>query len=219
MPTHSTVSHISIPFTQIAPQIHDGIKFGVDRQWNFAKELLCIKPEYLLTVSVADELSRQLCLQTRVALEETTKDVVFAIRMSALGWTDYFAQKSLWNGRRGKVDIFLSRNASRSRMTPTEVCVVELKNLDPPKVEIVKDIKRLISLLMLTPAASPMNVGYLAFPSRVAMKDALQDLAVSCGPDNIVATVEDAYVPTGEDPEDGIPAFYSNVLMLCRTKP
>jgi hypothetical protein len=78
---------MSIPFTALAERIIGGIKSGVDRQWHYSKELRRIKPEYLLTESVADELMRDLDTHTRISLEETTKDIVFAIRMSALGLT------------------------------------------------------------------------------------------------------------------------------------
>lgn len=37
--------------------IINGIKRGVTRHWGYTKDLLHIKPEYLLTVSVADALT------------------------------------------------------------------------------------------------------------------------------------------------------------------
>ena len=218
MPTHPTVPHVSIPFTALAERILDGIKSGVDRQWYYSKELLRIKPEYLLTVSVADKLMRGLDIHTRIALEETTGDIVFAIRMSTLGFRDYFSHQTLWSGRRGKVDILLSRTTATSGFKLSELCVIELKNLDPSKVEIVKDIDRLVAFLLLQPAGSPMNVGYLAFPSTTAWKERLEAVASERAPIGIDVIVVDESVVTGEDPEDGIPAFHANVLALSRTR-
>ena len=40
--------------------IIEGIDDGVDRHWRFTKNLLCIKPEYLLTISVAHALGKRL---------------------------------------------------------------------------------------------------------------------------------------------------------------
>ncbi len=41
----------------IEEQMLTGLKAGVDRHWRYTKELLHIKPEYLLTVAVADALT------------------------------------------------------------------------------------------------------------------------------------------------------------------
>ncbi len=42
---------------KIEDRLVAGLKAGVDRHWRYTKELLHIKPEYVLTVAVADALT------------------------------------------------------------------------------------------------------------------------------------------------------------------
>ncbi len=61
-----------------------GLKAGVNRHWSFAKEYLNIKPEYLLTVSVADEIAKKgfdsiAAFDIELILERPTKKIAFDI--------------------------------------------------------------------------------------------------------------------------------------------
>jgi hypothetical protein len=217
MPIQMKSSLSPVSFRDLIPLIRDGLKAGIDRQWFYAKELVCIKPEYLLTVSVADQLCGNLGPHTRITLEARTRTIVFNIRMRALGWQDFFKHKSLWNGRKGKVDILLTRDHTGNRMAPSEVCVVELKNLDPPKVEVLKDIARLLAFLEITPNGSPLQVCYLAYPSSTSAKLMLAESVQGLLTDAVDVTLDEEFELTDEDPEDGIPAFYTNVLRLARS--
>ena len=71
-----------------------GLRRGVERHWRYAKDFLCVKPEYLLTISVADELVDNgfggTCgLDLSVKLEEPTHLIVGHLFMHGLGFREY----------------------------------------------------------------------------------------------------------------------------------
>lgn len=74
-----------------------GIERGVDRHWRLAKNFLEIRPEYLLTVSVADELTNGVGeihgLDLTIKLEEPTKAISFNLLSNAVGLRAYFKSK------------------------------------------------------------------------------------------------------------------------------
>ena len=51
---------------EIHDRISQGIQHGVNRHWRYTKNLLQIKPEYLLTISVADALSEGIATKTHI---------------------------------------------------------------------------------------------------------------------------------------------------------
>lgn len=93
---------------------------------------------------------------------------------------------------------------------------MELKNINPTKSEICKDICRLVAFLNLVPDTSPMSAGFLGFPSTSSVKIELQSLAGTLVNSTFEASAGEVRVETGEDPEQGIPVFYSNVLAIRR---
>ncbi len=79
---------------KVSERIIDGIKRGVDRHWRYTKNLLRIKPEYLLTVSVADALTDGFDnihgLDLEIKLEEPTHAICADLLIKSVGLRDYF---------------------------------------------------------------------------------------------------------------------------------
>lgn len=187
------------------------LKRGMDRHWRLAKDLLVVKPEYLLTAFVTDHLSDVLDFHTSIRLEQPTKRIVGDIWLSSVGWKRRFLERMPWNGRKGKVDIFVEQEA------PQRCVVIELKNLDPTLRELRKDVKRLCDLLAIQSTASPLQACYLAFPTTNDwVTGLLKAVSDSVTGDVSLTTFSELQV-TGEDPEDGLPAYFSNVARFTRT--
>jgi hypothetical protein len=140
-------------------EILAGLKHAMDRHWRLAKDLLVVKPEYLLTVFVADHLSDVLDVNTSIRLERPTARIIGDVWLSSVGWNRIRREYSKWKGRNGRVDIYISQDL------PLRSAVIELKNLDPTAVEIREDVKRLCDLLAIQASTSALEAGYLAFPT------------------------------------------------------
>ena len=87
---------------KIEEQLLTGLKAGVDRHWRYTKELLHIKPEYLLTVAVADALTDGFGnfhgLDIQIRLEEPTKSVLFDLVTGSGGLKKWFKRNSRRRG-------------------------------------------------------------------------------------------------------------------------
>lgn len=194
-------------------EIHKALKHGMDRHWHLAKDMLRVKPEYLLTAFVADHLSGVLEFETSIRLEEPTSRIIHQIWLSSAGWGQLHRKHEKWKGRNGKVDIFIAQEG------PARCAVLELKNLDPPATEVRKDVKRLCDLLAIQSAASPLVAGYLAFPTTMDWTKGLLKTVQSSTTNGVQLTHCMAHEITGEDPEDGLPAYFSNVARFTRLSP
>ena len=95
--------------------------------------------------------------------------------------------------------------------------VIELKNLDPTVVEIRKDVKRLCDLLAIQASTSPLEAGYLAFPTRTDWTSGLLKEVSASVTGDVHLTSLSEYQVTGEDPEDGLHAYFSNVARFTRS--
>ena len=202
---------------ELSEAILQGIQGGVDRHWRYAKGLLRVKPEYLLTISVADKLSNGFGnthgLDVEIKLEEPTHLVVGHLWMEAVGWSRYYKDRVPWQGRRGKIDIFLECYKERH--------AVELKNINPNATEVKKEITRFKHLFEINSGNNQLKSCHLAFPTTTNKESWIQkQVNKSLISDKLLEfKFLSRYVETGEDPEDGIPAYYCNVISFLRKMP
>jgi hypothetical protein len=190
-------------------RIIDGIKRGVWRHWRYTKNLLRIKPEYLLTISVADALTDGFedisGLDLEIKLEEPTKAICADLIINALGFNAYFKSAKHKVGRKGKVDIYVKHNAKS--------WIVELKGFDPSEAEINKEIIRLLEFLSANGGNNKCGGCFLAFPTATDRKSWIEGkLAKVSYTQSFQVSVSSERVETEEDPEDGIPVYYVNCI-------
>ncbi len=204
--TKSMYPHLNALETEILA----ALKHAMDRHWRLAKDLLVVKPEYLLTAFVADHLSDVLDVNTSIRLERPTGQIIKDVWFSSIGWQRLFREYTSWQGRNGKVDIYISQDP------PLRCAVIELKNLDPTVGEIHKDVKRLCDLLAVQASTSPLEAAYLAFPTSTDWTVGLLSKLSTSVTRDVVMTPFCEYQVTGEDPEDGLPAYFSNVARFTR---
>ena len=186
-------------------RIIDGIKKGVTRHWGYTKNLLRIKPEYLLTVSVADSLTNgfeNICgLDLKIKLEEPTRAICADLLINAVGFNAYFKSPKHKVSRKGKVDIYVKHD--------TRSWVIELKGFDPSVTEIDKEIIRLLEFLAANNGNNKCCGCYLAFPTSTDKKTWIErSLVKAKAVPQFQLSVFSERVETGEDPEDGIPVYY-----------
>ncbi len=188
-------------------RIMDGIKRGVDRHWRFTKNLLRIKPEYLLTVSVADALTdgfNNICgLDLEIKLEEPTRAISTDLLLAAVGWRNFFKSIVAPVTRRGKVDIYVTHNA--------DSWIIELKGFDPSAAEIQKDLVRLQEFLAANGGNHKCRGCFLGFPTAT---DRSVWIKQQLDGSQSVGVVYSERVETQEDPEDGLPVYYANCIAL-----
>ncbi len=198
---------------KIEEQLLNGLKAGVDRHWRYTKELLHIKPEYLLTVAVADALTDGFehfhGLDIQIRLEEPTKSVLFDLVTRASGLKKWFKAEKPKISRKGKVDIFV--------MAETTCHAVELKGFDPSATEVEKDLDRLQQLLVVNDGANKLASCHVVFPTLTNRATWIEKRAKS-----VIDASKSKYEltqvrhETDEDPEDGIPCYYANCLTVTR---
>lgn len=192
-------------------RIVDGIKKGVTRHWGYTKNLLRIKPEYLLTVSVADSLTNgfeNICgLDLEVKLEEPTRAICADLLLNAVGFNAYFKSPKHKVSRKGKVDIYVKHD--------TRSWVIELKGFDPSVTEINKEIIRLLEFLAANNGNNKCCGCYLAFPTSTDKMTWIEKSLVKAkASPQFQLSVFSERVETGEDPEDGIPVYYVNCISI-----
>lgn len=198
-------------------RIVEGIKNGVNRHWRYTKNLLQIKPEYLLTISVADSITDgigDICgLDLTIKLEEPTRSICYNLLSNAVGLREYFKKDRHKVSRRGKVDIFVENDK--------DCWIIELKGFDPSTVEINKDIVRLVEFLSANNWINKCKGAYLAFPTLIDQRVRIERLIDGqIGGDHaVIADVHALRVETDEDPEDGIPVYYANCISLSVRPP
>lgn len=193
-------------------RIAQGLEQGVHRHWRFAKNLVQIKPEYLLTVSVADALTEGIAgfhgIDLTIKLEEPTGSICFNLLSNAVGLREFIKRKRHKVERRGKVDIFVEHERN--------CWIIELKGFDPSAVEINKDLFRLVQFLSANSWNNKCLGACLAFPTLVDAQQRLERMVAAQLGDApmVVATVYANRVETDEDPEDGIPVYFTNCISL-----
>ena len=195
----------------LAERVSDGISAGVDRHWRYTKDLIVIKPEYLLTVSVADEITKGFSnhhgIDIEIKLEEPTQLIIGNLLIEALGMKDYFKTERPVIDRDGKVDIFLETVQGRH--------IVEIKNFDTSATEFKKEVIRLQQLLAVNNWQNPLLSCHVAFPTMRASEDWInKHLETVLMFEDVNVKPVTKYIETGEEPGDGIPAFYVNVVTL-----
>lgn len=198
---------------KIEDQLLAGLKDGVDRHWRYTKELLHIKPEYLLTVAVADALTNGFDifhgLDIQIRLEEPTKSVLFELVTRSGGLKKWFKSEKPKLSRKGKVDIFL--------MTESTCHAVELKGFDPSAAELEKDLVRLQQLLAVNDGNNQLASCHVVFPTLTDRATWIEKKAKS-----VIDLATSKYAltqarhETGEAPEDGVPCYYANCLTVAR---
>lgn len=190
-------------------RIIDGIKRGVRRHWRYTKNLLCIKPEYLLTISVADALTEGFDnisgLDLEIKLEEPTKAICSDLIINAVGFKAYFKAPKHKVSRKGKVDIYVKQNAKS--------WIIELKGFDPSAAEINKEVIRLLEFLSANEGTNKCGGCFLAFPTATDRKTWIEStLTKASKMQSFQVFVSSEKVVTEEEPEDGIPVYYVNCI-------
>jgi hypothetical protein len=198
---------------KIEDQILAGLEAGVLRHWRYAKEFLHIKPEYLLTVAVADALSNGFAsvsgIDVAIRLEEPTKNAIFTLMSEAVGLQQWVKGPRPTISRKGKIDIFVSTEKARY--------AVELKGFDPSSIEVTKDLVRLQELLAINNGNNKMVSGHVAFPTQVDQRDWIQKhVNLSIDGASLRHDIKVVRHETGEDPEDGIPCYFANCISIFR---
>jgi hypothetical protein len=193
-----------------ASAISEGVKQGVDRHWRYSKEMLKVKPEYLLTVFVAEQLANGAGAQSgydlSIKLEEPTYRIVGDLLLNQVGYARYFKERMPWPGRKGWVDIYVEHEINK------EARIVELKNFDPSSTELSKEFMRFVHFLEINDYENTLAGCYLAFPTCADRKAWIEKWAYQLSNSRLRIAVDSTYEITGTDPEDGIPAYYRNVV-------
>jgi len=175
--------------------------------------LLEIKPEYLLTVAVAEKIADNgfegiSGFDLSVKLEEHTWRVLFESTSGKLNLKEYWKIAKTWGGRRGKVDIFIKHERQ------PRCYIIELKGMDPSAPEVKKELRRFNHFLNAAKASANLKSCHLAFPTTTQRIGWIQKLAQATVDDRLAFACLDQHFTTGEDPEDGIPAYYANVITV-----
>ncbi len=92
----------------------------------------------------------------------------------------------------------------------------EKYKVDPTAVEIREDVKRLCDLLAIQASTSALEAGYLAFPTSTDWTLGLLKEVTASVTGNVRIVPLSEYHVTCEGPEDGLPAYFSNVARFTR---
>jgi hypothetical protein len=183
-----------------------GIHHSVTRYQDLTKELIRFRPEYLVTVLVAESLLDQLGSDYCFRLEEPTRHAVRHLALYGSGVTKLPAEIRKFVGRKGLVDLFLYHQRLHHAV------VVEFKNFDPPIDAVRKDLDRCAALLALEYPSRNLKACYVAFPSKGSYQAALDKEAAKFTALGILTSARSERMETYQDPEDGLPVYYGNVL-------
>lgn len=199
---------------KIVEQLHAGLDAGVTRHWRYTKEMFDIKPEYLMTIAVADALSEGYDgingIDVHIKLECPTRQIAYQLVTEAAGLKRWFAvKKDVKISRKGRADIVSSANGKSH--------VVELKGFDPSKAQIEKELLRIQELFALNAGANSLLAAHVAFPSLVTCQKRLEKYGRTLLTDpNLKFEVHCKKQETDEDPEDGMPVYFTNSLSVSR---
>lgn len=193
----------------------EGIKSAVDKHWDYQKSILEVKPEYLFTVATADELVKGFDgisgLDIEVHLEKPVNPIGGQGLIRKVGLKEYFGILKEKVSRSGKVDIFVDIEPKDHSL------VIELKGFDPNATEVKKEIERFIDFLQLYNGNTAIEGCYLSFPTKDNKRTWIDKQVSAVGlPSSLTHDIRIKGYHTNEDPEDGLPYFYANVLKVCR---
>ena len=185
-----------------------GIVDALHKHWKFTKRFSDVKPEYLLTVSVADRLvggtGNFEDMDREVRLEAKFRSVAFDIIGGSVGIAQYFRIGRPLVGSFKKIDIFVN--------SKKESCAIELKGLNTNATEVRKDLKRLQMLMTLNNSENRLDSAYFAFPSKFDRSNWARMLAKKVlDPGKIKYRVLARNFPTEEAPEDDI----AEIFVIC----
>lgn len=198
----------------IVEQLHAGLDAGVDRHWRYTKEMFDIKPEYLMTIAVADALSAGYDgidgMDVQIKLECPTREIAYQLVTAAAGLTQWFAvKKDMKISRKGRADILSSANGKSH--------IVELKGFDPSKAQIEKELLRIQELFALNGGANSLVAAHVVFPSLVSCQKRLEKYGRTLlSGSKLKFEVHCKKQETDEDPEDGMPVYFTNSLSVSR---
>lgn len=198
---------------QIQDCIIRGVKRGVARKLLYSKDLLKIKPEYLLTVAVADAVAEGFDgvngIDVEVKLEEETGRITRDLVPYPVGSKEWIGAPRHRVKRKGKIDIFINTN---------KTCwLIEVKGMNPSSRGIQADIERIEELLLANPGHNRCGGGYVAFPTSEERVSFLErKFCGSSRKNGICCEVMSERMETGEAPEDGIPVVFVNCMILRR---
>jgi hypothetical protein len=205
--------------TKLTTIVHNGVRYGVDQHARMTGYFDNVRPEYLLTVYIAESLRTHSNYRLAVRLEEPSRRIHFHILriargISALGkhGPPAFQRRKQNRSKRGRpesVDIFIEDEATK------RCAIVEVKNFNPTPRELKKEVKRLSALMALESTKSPLQACYLAYPSH-RLCDKLSGASTSAGIPELIYEPSFVLEETGDDGEDGFPLFYSHVLRIAR---
>lgn len=191
--------------------ILNSIENGVWRHWRFSKNLHKIKPEYLRTVFVADEISNSYRgFDSEMRLEEEIRSVAYELIVKGPGMRTWFTPGGRPNiTRPGKVDIFLTHF--------DEAELVELKNIDPSSTEVEKEFVCLSEFLLSNSSDNACQAGYIAFPTTTDKRSWLElKFSEWTKGLDLEFRVDSVLSKTGEEEGGGIPEFYAYCVSLTR---
>ncbi|MCX7067174.1 MAG: hypothetical protein NTW85_05725 [Methylococcales bacterium] len=226
---------------KINERIIDGIKKGVNRHWRYTKNLLHIKPEYLLTVFVADALTDGFDdingFKLEIKLEEKTNLICRDILLGGIRISDYFQSpknrlRDNKNAtipykipkekvdRKGKVDIYVTHDIGCGNLNTNECWIIELKGFDPSSAEFKKEITRLLQFINLNQSKNKCRGCFLVFPTSTEKTEWINKQIDSHSiPTLFQVSTFSEKVDTGEDPEYGIPVYYANCIAITKNNP
>lgn len=143
-----------------------------------------IKPEYLLTVKIAEQLA--LCKSDYlIKLEEDTS--TFA-KSCVKSWNNGLLNDCHNSVRNGKIDIAVYSTKSNSGHYPNKpLFPIEIKNINPSKYSFLKDVERNINFFKISDVNTGDSVLELAF--NVAIEE-FKDIFKEHVPDKIVVVKE-----------------------------
>jgi hypothetical protein len=200
----------------IVDRLHEGLTDAVDRHWRYTKEMFDIKPEYLMTVAVADALSNGYDsvsgADVQIRLECRTRAIGYQIVTDKADLGQWFEVKKGFDGkvkRKGRADVLVSANKASH--------LVELKGFDPNKIQIEKEIVRIEQLFALNGGANGLVAGHIVFPSQTSCQRRLEKYGKTLLKEPSLTFKVECREHEGEDdPEDGMTRYFTNSLSIVR---
>ncbi len=143
-----------------------------------------IKPEYLLTVKIAEQLA-QSKNEFLIKLEEHTS--TFS-KSCVKSWNNGLANDCHNSERNGKIDIAVYSTKSNSGHYPHKpLFPLEIKNINPTKYSFLKDVERNIGYFKISDVNTGDSILELAY--NVAIEE-FKEIFKEHVPDKIVTVVE-----------------------------
>lgn len=199
---------------KMVDQLHAGIDAGIKRHWRYTKEMFNVKPEYLMTIAVADALSNGYDgidgIEVQIRLEYPTKHIAYQLVADATSLKQWLlVKKDVKIERKGRADILATAHKKSQ--------LVELKGFDPSKAQIEKELVRIQEFFMLNSGDNALVAGHIVFPSLISCEERLHKYGSSLlKVPNLKFEVACRLQKTDEDPENGMPAYFTNSLSVTR---